>query len=430
MVNGVIPAAQDGSSPFFNTTTLDNGDKVTLEVTGAGGCNKTFGPITITVTPLPIATLTATENSGGINDNKICFGSNVKFTATAGFDKYDFLVNGTSVQTGNANILNTTLLNDGDEVSVVVTNSNKCSLTTAGITITVFDLPTAPTITADGPTKFCIGGSVLLTSSAANTYKWYKNGVAISGAITQTYSATTAGDYTVSITDVNTCGATSSATTVIVDPLPAAPSINVGGLINFCEGGSLTLTSSAADGYQWNKDGTSIIGETNQTYIATTSGTYTVTITNENGCQNTSATKVVTVYSLPGIPTITAGGVTTFCDGLNVKITSSPAAHYQWNKDGSAISGATAQDYQATESGIYTVTVSNSNFCKATSTGITVTVNPLPEPTLNGPNPICPGSEGTYTTEPGFTNYTWTFTGGSLQVQFFGMSHLAQKRFL
>ena len=42
----------NGPNPYFSTSALTNGASVTLEVTGPGGCVKTFGPQVITVKPL------------------------------------------------------------------------------------------------------------------------------------------------------------------------------------------------------------------------------------------------------------------------------------------------------------------------------------------------------------------------------------------
>lgn len=47
-------------------------------------------------------------------------------------------------------------------------------------------------------------GSVL-TSTPATTYQWFKNGVLISGAISQSYTTTSAGNYYVEVTYYNTC---------------------------------------------------------------------------------------------------------------------------------------------------------------------------------------------------------------------------------
>lgn len=56
--------------------------------------------------------------------------------------------------------------------------------------------PAIPTITANGN---------VLSSSAATSYQWYMNGQKITGATSQTYTATQAGKYVVRITDANGC---------------------------------------------------------------------------------------------------------------------------------------------------------------------------------------------------------------------------------
>ena len=405
----------NGPNPYFSTSALTDGASVTLEVTGPGGCVKTFGPQVITVNPLPTGSLITEENSGIANDNTICIGSNVKFTAPSGFTNYDFQVNGTSIQSGSSNIFNTTVLNNNDDVSVIITNSNNCSSTLGPVIITVNALPAIPIISASGPTTFCAGGSVTLTSSTGTTYQWNLNGAPISGATSQTYIANTSGNYTVTITNNNTCAAISAATTITLNPLPAVPAITASGASSFCIGGSVTLTSSSATSYQWNLNGIPISGTNSQTYVANSGGSYTVIITNNNGCENTSVSKTVTVNPLPSTPTISASGPATFCEGGSVTLTSSSATSYQWNLNGTPISGATSSSYIANASGDYSVSITNSNGCGAASALTTVTVNPLPDPSLNGPNPICPGSTGTYTTETGngIHNYIWTLTGGT-----------------
>lgn len=56
-----------------------------------------------------------------------------------------------------------------------------------------------PTISSGGTTFFCNGGSLLLTSSVADSYQWYKNNVLIDGATSQTYNVTENGVYKVSV---------------------------------------------------------------------------------------------------------------------------------------------------------------------------------------------------------------------------------------
>ena len=69
---------------------------------------------------------TATETSGTANnDNTICAGDPVIFTAPPGNGSYTFYVNGTKVQGPNtSNTYNTTTLTDGQSVTVDVAAAN------------------------------------------------------------------------------------------------------------------------------------------------------------------------------------------------------------------------------------------------------------------------------------------------------------------
>jgi hypothetical protein len=75
---------------------------------------------------------------------------------------------------------------------------------------------------------------------------------------------------------------------------------------------------------------------------------------------------------------------------------------YQWKNNGTNISGATAASYTANASGSYTVVVTNSNNCSATSAATLVTVNTSTTPTFNQVAPICLG--GTLTALPTTSN--------------------------
>ncbi|PWT87230.1 MAG: hypothetical protein C5B55_15125, partial [Blastocatellia bacterium] len=172
-------------------------------------------------------------------------------------------------------------------------------------------------------------------------------------------------------------------TAVTVTPLPATPTITAGGATTFCNGGSVTLTSSSASGNQWYLNGNPIGGATNQQFVATASGNYTAIVTTSSCSSNPSAPTPVTVNPVPTTPTITPGGPTTFFQGGSVTLTSSSANGNQWYLNGNPIGGATAQQYVATASGDYTVTATNGGCTSAASAAITVTVNPPPvSPTI------------------------------------------------
>jgi hypothetical protein len=82
--------------------------------------------------------------------------------------------------------------------------------------IAVCTSPSA-TITPQGNTTFCQGGSVTLNATTGTnyTYEWYKDGSLINGAGSATYQANLSGNYTVKVID-GACNTTSSSTTVSV----------------------------------------------------------------------------------------------------------------------------------------------------------------------------------------------------------------------
>src|SRR5205823_3454444 len=170
--------------------------------------------------------------------------------------------------------------------------------------------PHTPVVTPGGPTTFCEGGSVVLSSSSATGIQWYLNGNPIVGGTHQNYTATASGSYTCQLNALGCHSSVSAPTVVTVNPLPATPTITPGGPTTFCAGGSVTLTSSSASGNQWFLGGNPIGGATNNTYNATATGNYTVVVTS-NGCSSApSAATSVTVNPIPATPTIAPGGPT------------------------------------------------------------------------------------------------------------------------
>lgn len=91
-----------------------------------------------------------------------------------------------------------------------------------------------------------------------------------------------------------------------------------------------------------------------------------------------------TITTQPQGQSVTVGTNVVF----SVVATGKPNPTYQWNKNGTAIAGATNTTYsitsaQTSDAGTYTVTVSNS-VGSVTSTGATLTVNPVVTPPPSG----------------------------------------------
>jgi hypothetical protein len=352
----------------------------------ASGCTSTPStPTTVTANPIP-STPTITPSG----PTTFCSGGSVTLTSSNASGNQWYL-NGNPIGGATNQAYVATAAGDYTDV---VTASGCASAPSAPTAVTVTPLPAIPTITPGGPTTFCTGGSVTLTSSSASGNQWYLDGNPIGGATNQNYIATASGDYTDTVTTSGCTSSPSGPTTVTVNPTPATPTITPGGPTTFCAGGSVTLTSSSASGNQWYLNNNPIGGATNQAYIATVSGNYTDIVTASGCVSGPSGPTSVTVNPIPATPTITPGGPTTFCTGGNVALTSSSLSGNQWYLNGNPIGGATNQSYTATVAGNYTDIVTASGCASSPSGPTGVIVNPIPAtPTITpgGPTTFCNG---------------------------------------
>jgi len=130
----------------------------------------------------------------------------------------------------------------------------------------------------------------------------------------------------------------------------------------------------------------------------------------------------LTVMPLPPLPMIKlAGNNACLFSADNIYSTQGGMTGYNWTVSGGTITaGGTASDSTITvtwdTSGIQMVSViySDTNGCSASSAAsVNITVNPLPVPSITGPNASCTSSSGNvYFTEPGMTNYKWNISSG------------------
>src|SRR5205807_6735039 len=168
VTNGTINSGQGTFSIIFAAGTAS---PVSISVTASlNGCTATgsasvaVGSFTPTIT----------------GSNTFCPGGNTTLTASAG-NSYQWSLNGSSIGGATSQTYAATAAGN---YTVTVTNGSGCSGTSAAFAVSQAPLAT-PTVTPSGPTTFCSGGSVTLTSSAAATYQWLLNGVAINGSNSQ-----------------------------------------------------------------------------------------------------------------------------------------------------------------------------------------------------------------------------------------------------
>ena len=272
---------------------------------------------------------------------------------------------------------------------LTTTNSLGCQLSE---TVKVVDaLTTPPSILAGGPTTFCQGDSVLLTSSQNTGNVWSNS------ATTKSIRVKTAGSYTVSYNDGSGCGVLTSAPTVInINPLPV---VTISGNLGICSGGSTTLDAGAGfSSYRWSTSATT------RTITVTSASTYLLTVTNANGCKaNASASTTASPSPVPII-----SGTTIFCQGSSTTLDAGAGFNaYSWS------TGASTRTITANTATNFSVTVTNASGCTGT-TNINTSFYTPPTPSITGNADICPGGSTTLTANGGYVSYSWS-TGATSQ---------------
>ena len=414
-----------GTSMSYNLSNLTNGTSYIFKafVTKNGltiyGEEKTFTTISCT-------TLTAAINASA---TEICQGESATFTASgssAYSNSFSYRWNtGATTATINPTTART--------YTVTVTDDNGCTATKS-VTLTVNPLPVG---TISGRTSICSGNSTTLTASGANSYTWS------TGATTPTLTTSTAGTYTCTFRNSYGCTSTQDVTvTVFTAPI-------VSGTNAICSGNSTTLTASGADSYTWSN------GATTPSITVSESGTYTVTGTTSDGCSGSAGITV----SVGALPTITINGNTSFCQGGNTVLTATGGTSYEW------ANGTAGNSLTVSAPGTYIVTGTNADGCSnnasievamrpsynnmpvsaaicqgstynvmgttystagtyhvegTTAEGcdstidLTLTVNPLPTPSITGNTSICQGASTTLAALGG-TSFLWN-NGSSSQA--------------
>jgi len=395
----------DGS-PIVNTVnathSYSTAGTFTVTHTISNGSCSLNTTATVTVVGSPTALITG--------NNSFCTGGNTVLSAASStpgsgsITSYQWQLNGNNI--GGATASTYTVSSPGN-YTVVVTNSNSCSSVSSVFTVSAYNSPTA---SITGNNSFCSGNNTTLSASTSqpgsgtiSTYQWQLNGSNIPGANAVTYNATTAGNYTVIITNSFGCTATSAVFSVTVFASPVA---TITGTHSFCSGGSaqLSATSSTAgsgtiSSYQWQLNGSNIPGANAATYNATVPGNYSVIITNSNGCPTTSSIWVVSEFSNPSASISSYSNIA--CNGDNngtAVVTASGGSgtyFYLWQPG-----GQTTDSVNNLSAGTNTVTVTDANGCTASTSinilvidnipptavcqNITIFLNPLGTATITG----------------------------------------------
>ena len=349
---------------FSSTATSGN-----ITVFGSNSCGNgsVSANYAITVNPLPSSAGTITGTS------TVCQGqSGISYTVPeiANATSYNWVYSGTGATiTGTTNSVTIAFSSTATAGYLTVLGTNSCGSGTisANFSIDVSSLP-SPAGLITGTSTVCQGQSAVsysvpvITNATGYTWAYSGTGATITGTtenISISFSSTaTSGNLTVF--GSNSCGngTVSANYSITLNPLPSSAG-TITGPSTVCQEQTGVVYSvpsiTNATGYTWTLPAGVIIvsGSSTNTIIvdftdSAVSGIISVLGTNSCGNGAPSPDLNVTVNPIPLSPVITANGTT---------LSSSAPSGNQWYLNGTAISGATDQTYEVTESGDYYVVV-------------------------------------------------------------------------
>jgi gliding motility-associated-like protein len=407
-----------------------------IVVTTTNACGSAQATQTISIIPIP----TISVNNANVN---LCSGQSSTVTATSNATTYTWSPG--SINT-NSIVLNTAGI-------YTVSTSNLCGSTSTTVDVVVTSVPTVSL--ASSSSSICASGQTasLTLSGSSGTYTWSNSGSA------STNTVNTPGVYTATVTTPS-CGSATTSITIGTSPLPtvsiSVPSTTV------CSGSSLTFTANSSDAnYLWTG------GATTQTLSVNTSS---IVVTTTNACGSSQATQTLNIIPIPTLTlstnivslcagqtatvqantntpvtytwstgvntssvslnsagvfscgvsnacgnasesvTVTVGALpsttasatqTLLCSGQTTTLSTSGIGTYLWSN------GVTTQTMSVSNSGVYTVTLTNS--CGTAVSSVTISSQATPTVSLSeSSSTICSGQSSTITANSNVNNYSWS----------------------
>ena len=376
-VDGVSQGAPSSTAVFVSSS-LTNGQVVTVVGTDANQCDVESAGITVTVNPSPtvVITNTADPTSCGATDGAITA------EASGGTPGYTYTWSNGGVGPTLA------FLNAGNYF-VLATDDAGCTAATSASLSDVGSSPVTLTSTAANNT-ICGGEEVTFTGTGASTYVFFVNGVQVTTTNPFVTDSLIDGDIVAVMgLDTQLCAATSAPETFVVHPeiqVGIISSINpsacgaADGVAN-----AITIGGVPAYNYLWTD------GQTTPSAVGLVAGAYSVTVTDANGCQSTDG---VSLSDPGGFTVALAASPTgqTICEGTEVTFTASSSGTntFQFFIDGASVGSTNPYVTTGLANGqTVAVTGTDGNNCTATSPGLTYQVLPVPTVTLSLPSTAC-----------------------------------------
>ncbi|MFB9088426.1 T9SS type B sorting domain-containing protein, partial [Flavobacterium paronense] len=275
--------------------------------------------------------------------------------------------------------------------SVIITNTTTTCPSLPGQTTVVIN-PT-PTVTVTSP-PVCAGtpATVTATPSPAGTYAyvWTVPSGATNPGNVATFTTSTAGVYSVIITDATSiCPSLPTQTTVVINPVPDAGN---DGTLNICSNQNPvdlfnSLLGTPQVGGTWSPALNSLTGIFNP--AVDVSGTYTYTITGISPCIDDTATVTVVVTNGPEAGTDNSLVVCVNNPSQDLFLLLGPNAQPGGTWSPAMQSGTGIFNPAIDPQGNYVYTLSGTAPCSNDFATISVTVNPIPDAGTNGTKTFC-----------------------------------------
>jgi len=307
-VNGLNAGTNSDS---FNSNLLNDNDEVSVAMTSSSLCANP-NSATSNIIVMNVVQNLSPGVSIAVNQNPVCIGENVLFTATSinggAQPSYQWKLNGNNAGS-NSNTF-TLSPNSGDVIRVEMSSSDPCASSAAvlsnSVTISVVSsLSPAVSITANA-TNICRGSVAVFTANpvnggAAPAYQWKVDGLP-AGANSPIFSTSTLNNgshVSVEMTSSASCAVSPNATSnVITMTVGVAQTISISGLLNeYCIDATLQQLTGIPSGGVFNGPGVS--GNSFVPFHAG-AGTHQITYSklDPSGCVATTSETII-VYDIP-----------------------------------------------------------------------------------------------------------------------------------
>ena len=235
-------------------------------------------------------------------------------------------------------------VNGGGAYTYTIIGVGGCPNSESILTIT---LNSIPIVNLGGISTYCQGDSLLLDAgNLGSTYLWTP-----SGNLTQTEYASTAGNYSVNVTDANGCIGTSS----IAISEQVVANLNIIGDTSLCIGEPYMLITNGSGSLVWNTT------ETNDTIMGSPSVSGWFWVSYTSSCGTPTDSLYLTVNP---IPNANAGNDTTILPLENLTLSATGGISYLWSPPlGLSCTSCSNPIVDISSNATYCVSVTDINGC-------------------------------------------------------------------